>query len=244
MDNGSIDPSKSALSPSTVSDVGDRDTGNAEQMNSFWHTVSDHVEEDLNQSRRARATGLIGKHSEISWLLALKREVEENYAHIWQRKDQGRHDREEVSISSVSYFLDDSIIPIVEDVIPFERPSKEVAMKLIDEYFRVIHPSFPIIAERTFTDQVERFYALTVVRPGRNWLGILNLIFALASHHIQCALLPPGSVHERTNCLKYFSRAKNLCMAEDAILENTSLQQVQVEGLSSFYLLNIGHFNR
>jgi hypothetical protein len=232
---------KSVPSVSTISDAGNSD---AKQVDSFLHIVSDYVEEDVNRSRRARATGLIGKHSEISWLGALKRELEDEYVHIFQSKDQGRHGREEAfSISSVSYFLDESRISLAEDVNLFERPSKGTAISLMDEYFRKIHPSFPIISKSAFLYQAGKFYDLPSVRPGKKWLGIFNLIFALASHHSQCATLS-RSAHEGASCFKYFSRARKLCMAENAILEIPSLQQIQAEGLSSFYLLNIGHYNR
>jgi hypothetical protein len=208
------------------------------------HTVSDHVEEDLNRTHRARATGLIGKHSEISWLLALKQDVGDKYTRVFRSKDYQRHEGEELpSMATVSYFLDDSKIPMVEDADLYEQPSKATAMALIDQYFKVVHPSFPIIARGTFVDQVEEYYASSLVRPGKNWLGILNLILAIASHRSQCAVLTP-SAHDRANCLKYFHRARTLCMGDGAILDNPSLQRVQFEGLSSFYLLNIGHCNR
>jgi hypothetical protein len=159
----------SVPSVSSVSDAGSPD---AKPVDTLSHIVSESVEEDLNQSRAARATGLIGKHSEISWLAALKREFEDRYEHMFQSKDQGGHGRDEAfSISSVSYFLDESIISLAKDVKLFERPSKGIALSLIDEYFRRIHPSFPIISKSAFLYQAEKFYGWTLFTQARIGLG-------------------------------------------------------------------------
>ena len=42
----------------------------------------------------------------------------------------------------------------------------------------------------------------------------------------------------------YFSRAWKLSMSDVALLDHPNLQQVQVEGLTSFYLLSVGQVNR
>ncbi|KAH3297912.1 hypothetical protein KXV87_004877 [Aspergillus fumigatus] len=42
----------------------------------------------------------------------------------------------------------------------------------------------------------------------------------------------------------YFSRAWRLSMSDIALLDHPNLQQVQVEGLTSFYLLSVGQVNR
>jgi hypothetical protein len=117
-------------------------------------------------------------------------------------------------------------------------------MTLIEQYFKFIHPSFPIIAKGTFVEQVEKFYASSFVRPGRNWLGILNLILAIVSHRSQCAFLTP-SAHVKAKCLKYFTRARKLCIADGAILHHSSLQQSKVSVPFTFSILAIatGNFN-
>jgi hypothetical protein len=242
--DGSIEPVTSASSASTTRDSEDRDTSDAKLFDSLLHTVSDRVEKDLNRNDHARALGLIGKHSEISWLLDLKQYVGDKYRHVCQSRDNEMHNGGELpSIATVSYFLDDNNIPMIEDAEVHEQPSKGTAMTCIDQYFKSVHPSFPIIAKGTFVNQVEEFYASSLVRPGRSWLGIFNLILAIASHRSQCALLT-ASAHDTANCFKYFTRARKLCMADGAILHHSSLQQIQFEGLCSFYLLNIGHCNR
>jgi hypothetical protein len=242
--DGSFVSAISASSASNTRDSEDRDFSVAKLSNLFLHTVSDYVDEDFSRSHHARAVGLIGKHSEISWLLDLKQYVGDKYRHVCQSNGYERHNGEESpSIATVSYFLDDSNIPMIEDADLHEQPSKGTTMTLMNLYFEFVHPSFPIIAKEAFVDQVEAFYAPSLVRPSRNWLGILNLNLAITSHRSQCAMLSP-SAHHQAKCLKYFSRARKLCMADGAIFNKPSLQQVQIEGLCSFYLLNIGHCNR
>jgi hypothetical protein len=50
--------------------------------------------------------------------------------------------------------------------------------------------------------------------------------------------------HPTRHTSNFFSRAWRLCMDKDALRNHPNLQQVQVEGLSAFYLLTCGQVNR
>ncbi|KAL1965844.1 hypothetical protein VTN77DRAFT_5165 [Rasamsonia byssochlamydoides] len=202
----------------------------------------DYTEEDFNRNERSKAVGFVGKHSEMSWIYSLKREIEYEFSGPGSVPAVSPEDQERHSIASVSYFLDDVEIPIIEDIDPLGRPPQAVADELMNGYFNNVHPAFPIIRKETFMGQYKSFYSTPFVRPGRRWLAILNLIYAIAARYfrqIQTERAVTGD-----DDLVYFSRAWKLGMGESAILGHPDLQQVQVEGLSSFYLLSIGHINR
>ncbi|KAH8692227.1 putative C6 transcription factor [Talaromyces proteolyticus] len=206
---------------------------------------ADYTEEDFNRNERSIALGFVGRHSETSWLYNLKREIESNNVDAEQTEqtppEEDLQDRN--SIASVSYFLDDADIPIIEDLDPLERPSRVVANRLVLTFFNTVHGTFPIIGKETFLSQVNSFYSAPFARPGRRWLAILNLVFAIASrnyhHQIQ-----PSSLDVGEETLQYFSRAWRLGMKDSSLLGHPDLQQAQVEGLTAFLLLSLGHANR
>jgi hypothetical protein len=202
----------------------------------------DYTEEDFNRNEWSKAMGFVGKHSEISWIYSLKRENEYELSPTGGVPGISQEDLQGHSVTSVSYFLDDAEIPLIEDMDPLGRPPQAVADRLMNAYFNTVHPSFPIIGKETFKGQYKSFYSSPFVRPGRRWLAILNLIYAIATRYFRQV----HSEHTDTGDdeLVYFSRAWRLSMGESAILGHPDLQQVQVEGLSSFYLLCMGHVNR
>jgi hypothetical protein len=187
--------------------------------------------------------GFVGKHSETSWICNLTREIEYDSSALGNVPALSREDfQDHHSVASVSYFLDDADIPLIDDVDPSGRPPQTVADDLMNIYFNTVHPSFPIVGKETFLGQVKSFYTTPFVRPGRRWLAILNLIHAIATRCYQQIHL--RNIDGGDNELVYFSRAWKLGMGENAILGHPDLQQIQVEGLTSFYLLTVGHVNR
>lgn len=204
---------------------------------------ADYTEEDFNRNERSKALGFVGKHSETSWLYNLKRELEfkslgiNNVVESSTPEDQDRN-----SIASVSYFLDDDEIPILEDAEPLARPQQAVANNLVQNFFTTVHPTFPIIVQDTFVRQVNTYYTSPFVRPGRRWLAVLNLVFATSSRSYYHQMGPNSMATDDT--LLYFSRAWKLSMKANALLEHPDLQQVQIEGLLAIFLLASGHVNR
>lgn len=200
----------------------------------------DYTEEDFNRDERTKTVGFVGKHSEISWISDLKREVEHMPGPGDFPTDSPETQRRQ-SAAALSYFLDTDLLPI-ESIEPLEWPSQVTADNLMQIYFTMVHPSFPIIGEDIFLEQYASFYSNPLVRPGRKWLSILNMIFAIASHYYPHG--PEQHSDTTPEDLIYFSRAWRLGMAKSALWEHPDLQQVQIEGLTSFYLLSIGHINR
>ncbi|OJZ79974.1 hypothetical protein ASPFODRAFT_86013 [Aspergillus luchuensis CBS 106.47] len=179
-------------------------------------TVFDFTVEDSNRDSRSQATGFLGSHSEISWLYRLKRELEQSQ-HL---KIAGHYPDLQYqqtfagSITTTNYSVDETDFPIDTNVDVFGVPPQN---------FR-------------------SFYSQTDVVPGKRWLAILNLIFAIASRHKGLAYVDNGK--ECYDEFTYFSRARRLNAADFALAKHPNLQQVQVEGLTAFYLLSIGQINR
>ncbi|OKL58631.1 hypothetical protein UA08_06121 [Talaromyces atroroseus] len=205
---------------------------------------ADYTEEDFNRNERSKSLGFMGKHSETSWLYQLKRELEFKFSEInsietWTPEDQQDHN----SIASVSYFLDDNELAVLEDAEPLARPQQAIANSLVQNFFTTVHPTFPIIVQDTFVRQLNTFYNSPFVRPGRRWLAVLNLVFATSSRCFNYQM-QPNSLAANDDSLLYFSRAWKLSMTDHALLDHPDLQQVQIEGLTAIFLLASGHVNR
>lgn len=230
----------------------------------FSDTV-DRVNEDFNRSERARATGYMGNNSDIAWIQRLRKEVDQGH-HLKSRgsRNSSTHmpfhqpseldigsrgematdsDAEEsFSVASMSYHLDDLAVSLPEVVEGYDIPPREVADMLLYEYFVNVHPFFPIVAKSVFSAQYSLFFDKDTVRPSHQWLAMLNMVFALATKYSQLAQMDwQGQYKEH---LIYFARARKLCLDYDGIFSHPDLQQVQIEGLMSFYLLATGQINR
>ncbi|KAH1649378.1 hypothetical protein KXX16_008018 [Aspergillus fumigatus] len=170
----------------------------------------DYTSEDFNRDEKIQAMGFVGEHSEIAWIYRLKRLLEQ--VSVGSKEI----DTDRQSVASASFFLDDSDITVLDDIDLSQRPAQTVADQLVDEYFQVVHPSFPIIGKLVFLRQYRSFYSSPHGDNG-------------------------GVTDDET---LYFSRAWRLSMSDIALLDHPNLQQVQVEGLTSFYLLSVGQVNR
>ncbi|KAE8167946.1 hypothetical protein BDV40DRAFT_284434 [Aspergillus tamarii] len=213
--------------------------------NDMQRTVSDFTEEDFNRDLKSQATGFLGGHSEIAWLYRLRRELEQSQSSAMAGQEPVSQDQRTYrdSITTMNYSADESDLPIDMNVDVFAVPSRKIAVDLINCYLHIVHPSFPIISRILFVKQFTSFYSETDVRPGKRWLAILNLILAIASRYRGLSYGDNGK-GEHYDDLKYFCRAWKLNAADFALANHPDLQQVQVEGLTSFYLLSIGQVNR
>lgn len=204
----------------------------------------DYIDEDYNRDEKVQALGFVGEHSEIAWLFRLKRQLDkDNPAAATPDSLSSKEAWDRHSVTSVNFFLDESHLLVTDDADLLQKPPQAVADQLVDRYFQIVHPTFPIIGKATFWGQYSSFYSTPFLRPGKRWMAILNLIFALATRHLQ--LVQEADTEDlEIDHLVYFSRAWKLSMSDVALLDHPNLQQVQVEGLTSFYLLSVGQVNR
>jgi hypothetical protein len=154
-----------------------------------------------------------------------------------------RYPPEDFPVASMNYNLDDLAIFPPEPVEVYQLPPREVSDMFADAYFASVHPFFPIISKRTFLSQYRTFLDNTAAGPSnKRWLAILNMVFAIAAKYSQLAHLDWHV--EGKDYPIYFKRARTLSLDYDSGYSHPDLQQVQVEGLISFYLLATNQINR
>ena len=239
---------KSTSATATPDDVAEQDAADDDGASSPSSIGSldaiDRVDEDLNRSPETRATGYMGKNSEITWMQRLRREAEQR-AHAQSGTYEPVYDRaqdSEFALHALNYHLDDIDISVAGPVHVYWVPPRELADRLFDDYLATVHPFFPIISRPLFRAQYRTFYENVAARPGDKWLAILNMIFAIAAKHAHL-MQAPWRGGERDH-LEYLTRARILSMNGDTLFSHPDLQQVQVEGLISFYLLSSDQINR
>ncbi|KAJ5681876.1 transcriptional regulator family: Fungal Specific TF [Penicillium maclennaniae] len=197
----------------------------------------DEVEYDVNRTHESRATGYIGKSSEITWMQRLQQEtLQRNGAH-----EDDSNASNLFGPPEINYHLDDFDIGVSEPVQMYWVPPRPLADQLFQTYLRVTHPYFPIINRPLFCDQYERFFDSPAL-PGDKWMAILNMIFAISAHYAHVAELNWHNGDQ--DHLLYLTRARMLSMNGDEVFRHPDLQQVQVEGLMAFYLLATHQIHR
>ena len=219
----------------------------------------DIIEEDYNRSPSARATGFLGKNSEVVWMQRLNKwadapdsedgsssksdEMEDTgTAHQPLDHDSGPGGIEGHSTSDATYHCDDVPVVVTDQVDAFELPPKHIADQFFQSYLDTVHPAFPILGKSTFISQYQTFANREGINTGNNWRAILNLIFAIAakySHLVQADWRGDERDH-----LIYFTRARMLGFNGESILAHPELQQIQIVGLMAFYLTAINQINR
>jgi hypothetical protein len=197
--------------------------------------ISDYTEEDFHRNGEGQGMGFVGEHSEIAWLCRLKQDLDQRISVSHERF------ADQPSISSANYYQDDIQISISEEVDPTKQPSPQTADRLVAIYFYHLQSSFPIIGELTFVKQYRYFRSNPNARPGRRWVAILNLVFAIASRHETLLVHTQSNDHLHPT---YFARAWKLTMGSTAVLEQQNLQSIQIYGLLALYLFSTGQINR
>jgi hypothetical protein len=191
----------------------------------------DLASEDFNRDEQSRATGHMGKNSEVVWMQRLDSETK-------------TADDDKVttgnSLASMSYHLDDRMLPARAVPNPFVLPAKPQSDRLLQIYLDRVQVSMPLIRRDLFCDQHRRCHIRGSVNPGRKWLAIFNLVLAIGCVFSR---LNEEDINDADEDL-FFVRAKSLCAPETILYEHDDLQQVQVEGLMAFFFLTISQINR
>lgn len=227
------------------------DTNQASPLSSIGSLDAiDRVDEDHNRTETSRATGYMGKSSEITWIQRLQREAEQRShgkcGSLEPRPDEDEQTKEKFSLHVLNYHLDDLSISVPEPVQEYSMPPRDHADQLLATYLKMVHPFFPILSKPLFNAQFRSFFDSSAqfrgIRPGNKWLAILNTIFAIAARHADLTNAPWHGTG--TDHLMYLARARRLSMSSEDLFSHPDLQQVQVEGLVAFYLLSSNQINR
>lgn len=210
---------------------------------------NDRVDEDPNRSEKTRATGVLGKASEITWMQRVQQEAERRAQGQPGSQGSNQSDPEDpkdsFSLHNMNYHQDDLDISVPEPVQKYAMPPRPLADRLFEDYLTTTHPFFPIISRSLFRSQYRTYFDPSrpdPPRPGDKWLAIINIIFAIAAKHAHLVNAPWRG--EDNDHLVYLTRARMLSMNSDVLFNHPDLQQVQVEGLTAFYLLASDQINR
>jgi hypothetical protein len=229
----------------------------------------DHIKEEVNTDNSPYPIGYLGKSSEVIWIQRVAQQLAEEAdqgstpgngtgirtktssrtsSYSCPSTKRKSYDSavadEEYQFQTPAYHLDDLSISLSGNQIdPYLLPDRKVADWLIETYFTTFHPSFPIVSKQLFMDQYEMFFE-AFFPPGssKRWLAMLNLKFAIGA--LYAKLINAEWKGSDTEHLKYFGRARLLCLDEGSMLEIADLQQVQVIGLTGMYLLASNQTNR
>jgi hypothetical protein len=248
----SFSSSPAAISTLVVGEGGElvdmQDVSDTSSVGSL--SAMDRADEDFDRSEDTRTTGFLGKSSEITWMQKLEVEVgRQGYPHnvlepcVFKVPNVPVIPQQDQSIFSMSYHLDDLKIQDKGTVDPFELPDRATANQLLDAYLVSVHPSFPILEKQSLISQHGLvFNSNEPFEPSKKLLAILNMVFAIAAKYSHLTLADWAA--DIRDHLVYFTRARILSMDGAALFSHPDMQQIQVEGLISFYLIATGQINR
>lgn len=145
------------------------------------------------------------------------------------------------SFSSVNYHLDDQTFQAstVSDV--FALPDKSLADQFLYAYLDKVQPSLPILRQDLFMAQYRQVFSKPQHSPGKQWLGVLNLVIAIGS---RLKNLRSSDNEIQANERMFFYRAKSLFASDDLIYSHDDLQKVQFLTLMTFYFLTNSQISR
>ncbi|KAL8770213.1 MAG: hypothetical protein Q9209_004055 [Squamulea sp. 1 TL-2023] len=217
----------------------------------------DCISEDLNRSAASRATGFMGKNSEVNWLGELKTRTEHpdsNEEDIDGSRTtfglglDGLPDGDVKDpllthpLNESTYHCDDISLVVQDHVQAYHLPPRDIADLLLSCYLDSVHPAFPILGRTTFVKQYQAFYNNPTLQTGPLWLAILNLLFGIAARYSR--FVRAEWISRADDEHTYFSRARLLGLGTDVLWDHGELQRIQVTGLTSFYLMATNQINR
>lgn len=125
----------------------------------------------------------------------------------------------------------------------FSLPLRDVADRLVDSYFDIVHPLFPIICKPVFMTQYENYYTLPNGEGCKKWLTVLNLVFAIGE---TCLKSEPGTTQgDEKKDVEYFNKSRVLgALDGGSVFEIPDLDRIQALGLTGMYLLSTTQTNR
>lgn len=208
----------------------------------------DLLDEDLHISDRARATGFVGRNSEVQWLraAALAQNDRPDDELGGQRRGSFAPGLTNEQISSYSFWSDAENVDIDFFVDPYDLPQLEIAERLLACYMSKVHDSFPILPRKTFEDQFRKYFAAlsngNAPRLSPKWQAILNLVFAIGAKYSH--LSKASWQADARDHLIYQARARAFGLNESTMTDHPDMPQIQSLGLLAFYWLSVGQISR
>ncbi|KAF2275018.1 uncharacterized protein EI97DRAFT_434582 [Westerdykella ornata] len=143
------------------------------------------------------------------------------------------------------FYMDNETLELDIIVDPSELPPYESAKQLLDCYMKTVHNSFPIVDKLSLYNRFNNYYASpwsqTPKTLSERSLAVLNLVFAIGA--VYSHLAEADWRADARDHIIYQSRARALAFKDPWWYPQTDLSQLQLTGLLSFYYLTIGHVN-
>lgn len=215
------------------------------------HTQSeDFLDEDLHKNEFTRATGFVGRASEIHWLRAVTlAQTEYEFDNMGDTTPHGNDPYDSGSnqmMTSFSYWADSESVDVEFFVVPYDLPPMDTAERLLQCYMLKVHNYFPILQRKIFEEQFRKYF--TVLQNGNaprfspKWQAILNMIFAIGAKYSHLANV--GWQADEQDHLIYQARARAFGLDESLVTAHPDLPTIQSVGLLSFYWLSVGQVSR
>ncbi|KAJ6002960.1 hypothetical protein N7451_005507 [Penicillium sp. IBT 35674x] len=198
----------------------------------------DTLTEDPNRNEETRATGYIGKGSEIAWMQKLDTETRD-LNRDWHQPVSPLED----TVTPMSYHLDNLQIAEPLSIAGDARalPPKSWAAQLLNIYLESVGPTFPVVDQQLFVSQFNSAFIDNTQQPTQKWLAVLNLVLAIAAKYYQVA--EPVSGRDVDDHV-FLSRAIALTTTRWLAIQHADLHQVQIDLLLAIYYLASGQVNR
>jgi hypothetical protein len=163
----------------------------------------DFLDEDLLEAQGPGGTGFLGRNSQVQWMRALERKLEqpEDESHDFlyappgdseeaiNKRAEALHQRRQRSsdtgrLVDYYFYLDNNKIDHVENVDPHVIPPPKTAEKLFASYQVAVHTPFRVL-EDDFEAQLRTFYQMdqhdVATNVSAQWKAVLNLAFAIGA---------------------------------------------------------------
>ncbi|KAJ5288112.1 hypothetical protein N7478_003798 [Penicillium angulare] len=199
----------------------------------------DVASEDFNRHEKSRATGYLGKNSEVVWMQRLGVEATKQSDDGFLEPSSTVQGMPDNSLSSTNYHLDEETLQDPTVLNAFVLPPKARSDKLFHIYLDKVQIALPILRQDLFCAQYDRCF-LGGFNPGAKWLAIFNLVLAIGSVFSRLSGENVPDIDEDI----LFARAKSLSASENILYQHDDLQQVQIESLIAFFFLAISQINR
>ena len=166
------------------------------------------MDEDLFRCRESRATGFVGRNSEVQWLRSLRKQLK-NPDSTGPSAETSRQTTGGLvpHTTESNFYLDGDDLYVGTAVDPYELPSFEEAKRLFDCYIESVHSSFPIVPddfEEQFRGYMESIKRDQPYKVPDSWQAMLNLVLAIGAQysyliHAEWRAHGPPSPHSSSN---------------------------------------------
>lgn len=180
------------------------------------------------------APAFVGQSSELKWIQRLKGEL--------NPQSKANRSKAQPDAPVISEDMDTSIIG--HQIDPFSLPLKSTADATVNAYFSTVHLSFPVLDKAEFMTKYEQLFNSMDPESyeDRTFISIIQLVLAIGAVHAHF-VDAEWSGDQRDHML-YFAQARVVAVDNGILNDRCFLGQVQVFGLSGFYLLVTDQLNR